>query len=150
MVIFFIQEGSVLVHCACSTVQLLQCSRLIQHLSANMIFVFPGLPGSAEAQLIWGVIVKHLLIVYFIGNISAKKYQNPFILCQSYSKPNEGRFWDMVYIQLSYGCQFITQSHPIPNSSIFHTDTPAVTVAKCSPRLRGKKPQVDIWPQKSS
>jgi len=35
------------------------------------------LPGSAEAQVISGGTVKRLLIAYFIGNISAKKYQNP-------------------------------------------------------------------------
>ena len=40
---------------------------------------FSILPGSAEAQVIWGGIVKRLLIAYFIGNISAKKYQNPFM-----------------------------------------------------------------------
>jgi len=34
---------------------------------------FPVLPGSAEAQVIWGGIVKCLLIAYFIGNISDKK-----------------------------------------------------------------------------
>jgi len=39
---------------------------------------FPIFPSSAEAQLIWGDIVKRLLIAYFIGNISAKKYQNAF------------------------------------------------------------------------
>ena len=33
---------------------------------------FPDLPGSAEAQVTSGVIVKRLLIAYFIGNISAK------------------------------------------------------------------------------
>jgi len=33
---------------------------------------FPILLGSAEAQVIWGGILKHLLIAYFIGNISAK------------------------------------------------------------------------------
>jgi len=37
------------------------------------------LPGSAEAQATLGGTVKHLLIAYFIGNISAKKYQNPFM-----------------------------------------------------------------------
>jgi len=41
MTIFFFQEDSALVHCAYSTVQLLQRSRLIQHLSENVIFVFP-------------------------------------------------------------------------------------------------------------
>jgi len=35
---------------------------------------FPILPGSAEAQVIWGSILKHLLIAYFICNISPKKY----------------------------------------------------------------------------
>jgi len=34
---------------------------------------FPVLPGNAEAQVTSGGIVKHLLIAYFIGNISAKK-----------------------------------------------------------------------------
>jgi len=34
---------------------------------------FSVLPGSAEAQVISSRLVKHLLIAYFIGNISAKK-----------------------------------------------------------------------------
>jgi len=38
---FFCQEDSALVQCACNTVQLLQRSRLIQHLSENVNFVFP-------------------------------------------------------------------------------------------------------------
>jgi len=37
--------------------------------------VFPVLPNSAEAQVISGGTLKRLLIAYFIGNISAKKYQ---------------------------------------------------------------------------
>jgi len=38
---FLFQEDSALVHCACNTVQLLQHSRLIQHLSEkNVIFMF--------------------------------------------------------------------------------------------------------------
>jgi len=45
----------------------------------NVIFVFPVLTGSAEARVISGSIVKRLLIAYFIGNIYAKKYQNPFM-----------------------------------------------------------------------
>jgi len=44
---------------------------LIQRVK-NAIFVFPVLPVSAEAEVVWGGIVKHLLIAYFIGNISAK------------------------------------------------------------------------------
>jgi len=40
--IFFFQEDSALVHCACDTVQLLQRSRLIQYLSEKCHFrVFP-------------------------------------------------------------------------------------------------------------
>jgi len=49
---------------------------LIQHLSEKCIFRFSGLPGSAEAHINWCGIIKCLLIAYFIGNISAKKYQN--------------------------------------------------------------------------
>jgi len=41
--------------------------------------VLAFLPGSAEAQVIWGGILKRLLIAYFISNIFAKKYQNPFM-----------------------------------------------------------------------
>jgi len=40
--------------------------------------MFPILPGSAEAKVILGGIVKHLLIAYLSSNISTKKYQNPF------------------------------------------------------------------------
>jgi len=46
---------------------------LIQYLSEKMRFsCFPVLPGSAEAHVTWGGIVKRLLIAYFIDNISAK------------------------------------------------------------------------------
>jgi len=47
--------------------------------------------GSAETQVIWGCIVKRVLIAYFIGSISVKKYQNPFT-CLKVSKPKVGRF----------------------------------------------------------
>jgi len=53
---------------------------------------FLALPGSAEAQVIWGGIVKSLLIAYFIGNISAKKISKSIHMCQSYSKPKVARF----------------------------------------------------------
>jgi len=60
---FFFQEDSAQVHCACNTIQL----------SEKCDFsCFPFLPGSAEAQVISCGILKHLLIAYFIGNISAK------------------------------------------------------------------------------
>jgi len=60
---------------------------------------FPILTGSAEARVIWGGIVKRLLIAYFIGNISApQKISKSIHVCQSYSKPKVGRFWDTVYM----------------------------------------------------
>ena len=65
---------------------------LIQHLREKMPFsFFPVLPGSAEAQVIWGGIVKHLLVAYFISSISAKKYQNPFTCV----KVIASRRWDV-------------------------------------------------------
>ena len=60
---FFFQQDSAQVHCVCNTLKL----------SENVISRFLVLPGSAEAQVPWGGIVKRLLIAYFIGNISAKK-----------------------------------------------------------------------------
>jgi len=67
---FFFQEDSAQVHCVCVT----------QSNSVKVWFShFAISPGSAEAQVIWGGVVKCLLIAYFIGNISAKKYQNPFM-----------------------------------------------------------------------
>jgi len=50
---------------------------LIQRVK-NAMFMFLVLPGSAEAQVACGGIVKCLLIAYFIGSISAKKYRNQF------------------------------------------------------------------------
>jgi len=54
---------------------------------------FPLLPGTgnAAAQVIWGSTVKRLLIAYFIGNISAKKYQNEF----TYVKVIANQRWDV-------------------------------------------------------
>jgi len=59
---------------------------------------FPVLPGSAEAQVIWGGTVKRLLIAYFIGNISAKKYQNEFIYVKVIANQRWDVFWDTVYL----------------------------------------------------
>ena len=56
---------------------LISGNALIQQ-AKNAILVIPVLPGSAETQVTSGGIVKRLLIAYFIGNISAKKCQNPF------------------------------------------------------------------------
>jgi len=62
------------------------------------IFVFLVLPGSAEAQVSWGGIVKRLLIAYFTGSISAKNIK----ICSrvsklTYSKSKVGLFWDTMY-----------------------------------------------------
>jgi len=51
---FFFQEDSAQVHCVCNTIQL----------SDMWFWCFPILPGSAEAQVISGGIVKRLLIAY--------------------------------------------------------------------------------------
>ena len=49
---------------------------LVKHFSEkHAILVFSVLPGTAEAQVIWGDTVKRLLIAYFISNISAKNIQ---------------------------------------------------------------------------
>jgi len=50
---------------------------LIQRVK-NTIFMFPVLPGSAEAQVICGGVIKRLLIAYFISSISAKKISKSF------------------------------------------------------------------------
>jgi len=54
---------------------------------------FPVLTGSAEAQLIWGGIVKHLLTAYFISNTSAKKYQNQFMCVKDIASER----WDVFF-----------------------------------------------------
>ena len=54
------------------------------------------LPGSAETQVIWGGIVKCLLIAYFIGNISAKKYQNSFMCVKVIASHRWDICWDTV------------------------------------------------------
>jgi len=66
---------------------------------------FPVLPGSAEAQVICGGIAKRLLIAYFIGNISTKKYQNAF----TYVKVIANQRWDVFKTQciLTFSCVFI-------------------------------------------
>jgi len=52
---------------------------------------FPVLPGGAETQVTWGGRLKRLLIAYFIGNTSAKKYQNAF----TYVKAMANQRWDV-------------------------------------------------------
>ena len=64
----------------------------------NVIFMFPFLTGSAVAQVIWGGIVKRLSTAYFIYNISAKKYQNPFTCIKVIASQRWDVFWDTVHI----------------------------------------------------
>jgi len=50
------------------------------------------LPGSVEAKVISGGLVKCFWLLTFIGNISAKKISKSVHECQSYSKPKVGHF----------------------------------------------------------
>jgi len=52
---------------------------LIQHLTKMRFSCFPILLGSAEAQVIWGGTVKHLLIATLSVTFLTKKYQNVFM-----------------------------------------------------------------------
>jgi len=61
---------------------------------------FRVLPGSTEAQVTSGGIVKRLLIAYFIGNISAKKYQNPLM----WFKVIASQRWDVSETRCSLLC----------------------------------------------
>jgi len=58
---------------------------------------FSVLSGSAEVQVIWGDTVRRLLIACFIGNISAQKYQNPFMCVKVITNQRWNVFWDTVY-----------------------------------------------------
>jgi len=61
------------------------------------------LPGSAEAQVISGGIVKHLLIAYFTHTLSVTflpKISKFIHVCQSYSKPKVGRFFETWFSSL--------------------------------------------------
>jgi len=61
------------------------------------LLCFPVLPGSAEAHVIWGGTVKHVLIACFISNICAKKYQNTFTCIKVIANQRWDVFWDTVY-----------------------------------------------------
>ena len=88
---FFFQEDSAQVHCVC-----------VIGLQSNWVKMwfscFPVSPCIAEAQVIWGGIVRRLLIACFIVNVSAKKYQNPFMCVKVIASQRWDVFWDTVYI----------------------------------------------------
>jgi len=69
----------------------------------NAIFVFPVLPGSAEAQVIWRGIAKCLVFWLLALSVAflLPKISKSVDVCQSYSKTKVGRSWDTVYIWLS-------------------------------------------------
>jgi len=56
---------------------------------------FPVFPGSAEAQVLWGSVVKRVLIACFIGNISAKNMK----ICTTftYVKVIASQRWDVFF-----------------------------------------------------
>jgi len=79
------------------------CNALIlQHLRENAILRWPVLPRSAEAQVNWRGTVKCLFIAYFIGNIPAKKYENPFTCVKVIASQRWDVFGDTVYTALFY------------------------------------------------
>ena len=91
---------------------------LVQHLSENAIFVFPVLPGSAEAQVIWAGTVKCLLIaclsVTFLPKISKSVH-----VYESYSKPKVFRR-GVIYADIFYRVLPIKASiHPEHSSGVF-------------------------------
>ena len=81
---FFFHEHSSLVHCACSTVQLLQSSRLIHPaFEWKMWFsCYPVLPRSAEAQVIWGGIWN----IFWFPTLSVTFLPKDIKICSCVSK----------------------------------------------------------------
>jgi len=71
---------------------------------------FRVLPDSAEAQVIWGGVVKRRLIAYFIGNISAKKCQNPFMCVKVIASQRWDVFWDTVHMVWSFSANLECRS----------------------------------------
>jgi len=88
----FLSESSALVHCAYSTVQLLQRSRLIQHLSENVICVFPRFARlcRSTSYLRWHIKVSFDCLLYWYH--FCQKISKSVHVCQSYSKPCVRRF----------------------------------------------------------
>ena len=64
---------------------------------------FLDLPGSAEAQVIRGGIVKRLLIAYFIGKISAKNIKIHSRMSKLSQNQRWDIFWDRLYIGFFLG-----------------------------------------------
>ena len=83
----------------------------------NMWFsCFPVFPGSAEIQIIWGGIVKRLLIAYFIGKISTKKCQNPFMCVKVIASQRWDVFFETRCIYIFGGSCPLTEFCQLQNS----------------------------------
>jgi len=95
-----------------------QCTSVLCVTQSNWVKMWfwcsPILPRSAEAQVIWGGIIKRLLIAYFIGNISAKKYGNPFMCVKVIASQR----WDVF---LRHGVNSLWLSY-LPVYTVKHTE----------------------------
>jgi len=58
---------------------------------------FPVLPGSSEAQVTWGGIVRCLWLPTLSVTFLPKKYQNPFMCVKVIASQRWDVFWDRVY-----------------------------------------------------
>jgi len=95
----------------------------------------PILTGSAEGQVILGGIAKRLLIAYIIGNISAKKYQNPFTCIRVIASQRWDVFWDTVYL-------YCRRSNTNDCLHLQENAKTAINDARLAPT---PKPELEIW-----
>jgi len=92
---------------------------------------FPVLPGSAEAQVIWGGIVKRLFIAYCIGNIFAKKYQNAFTCVKVIVNQRWDVFWNTVN-------KWYAKMRILSNSAKFSAGWPLLPAYNCSAKHKSQ------------
>jgi len=94
------------------------CWQSMQHFSQkDPISKFRVCPGGTEALFKWGGKIKHLLIAYFLGNISAKNYQNWFTYVKVIAtRTSDIFFWDKVY-NLRESCRIKAEAINTRNSS---------------------------------
>jgi len=107
---------------------------------------FCVLPGSAEAQVICGGIVKCLFVAYFISNVSAKKYQNPFM----WVKVIASRRWD-VFLRHGVYYLFMCPRGPLlkkmPHEDCTREDNSGKNAALCCSFVPS---DLDLWPWHSN
>jgi len=75
----------------------------MQHLSKDAISGFHVLQGGAETLIRWpwSGKIKQLLNAYFLGNVSAKNYQNLYVAYATVIVSRTWHFWDTVYLNFS-------------------------------------------------